>query len=67
MTITQWKIYFVGLALLFGVVLFYNTLPHRFTTRETYQKKQPNILFILADDLGWNEVGKGSIATQNTE
>ena len=58
MSFGRWKITFVGLSLILGVVVFYDIVPYRFTTKERYQTKQPNILFILADDLGWNQVGK---------
>ena len=49
---------FLGLSLILGVGVFYDIVPHRFRIKERYQTKQPNILFILADDLGWNQVGK---------
>ena len=57
MSLGRWRIIFVSLSLILGVGVFYAIVPHRFRIKERYQTKQPNILFILADDVGWNQIG----------
>ena len=46
------KMFFLGLALGLGVV----------STEET--QNQPNILFVLADDLPWDHVGKSLVSSK---
>ena len=54
MAVQPVKMCFFGLALGLAVV----------RTEETQKKKQPNILFVLADDLGWNQVGKSFVSSK---